>query len=44
MDIRNEKEELLEVTHVNNYYDDNGLGILRKRGKKQVLHLSLIHI
>ena len=38
MDIRNEKEELLEVTHVNNYYDDNGLGILRKRGKKQVLH------
>lgn len=33
MDIRNEKEELLEVTHVNNYYDDNGLGILRKRGK-----------
>ena len=38
MDIRNKKEELLEVTHVNNYYDDNGLGILRKRGKKQVLH------
>ena len=38
MDIRNKKEELLEVTHVNNYYDDNGLGILKKRGKKQVLH------
>lgn len=29
--------EILEVSHVNSFYDDNGLGILAKRKKKQVL-------
>ena len=37
-EIRKEKGEILEVSHVNNFYYDNGLGILSKRKKKQVLH------
>lgn len=34
---RKEAAEILEVSHVNSYYEDNGLGILAKRKKKQVL-------
>ncbi len=37
-EIRKEKGEILEVSHVNNFYYDNGLGILSKRKKKQVIH------
>lgn len=32
-----EKGEILEVSHVNNYYDNGGLGIVRKLERKQVL-------
>lgn len=36
--MKEENGEILEVSHVNNFYYDNGLGILSKRKKKQVLH------
>lgn len=36
-EMNSEKGEILEVSHVNNYYEDTGLGIFAKRQKRQVL-------